>query len=475
MNQNTDSFGFDQIQPPQYPVIHHPSQEIKHSVQYKEYFESSSNEIAASNSNQEKEEPPQDSDIRQLIREECCIEVCRKQKQNMENTMLELVEVCRQKEFYCMHNNVDDLIESALNSKLLSINLKSQHLDKKKQEVKNVVEQPAKRGTRIAKSLQNFRVKKNYTSLNNSMGYEHLSTIPETESDEVIESSAKNLLPIQSEYEVTSDNKSEYDVPVKDESSPVFTTFSNPIFDCNDDVMSSDDESISDEDVPIKDFKVHSNPLFDDEIDPHYFNAESNFVKSLSNHDTLIDSSPKFDFLEEFSGALMPTSVADGERIRREHEEHISLLEKLFAINSFPRPLENFQSNTIVEILPASPISVEDKGDICFLEELLVDDSISIPENDSLNFDHQDDPSFPRPPPEPPDVEFLFDLEPNSEEVIAAVMNNIDKLNEDECFDPKGFNPTMIDVSRVRFDCPRASHPLFVISLGKSISLIIIV
>nr|GFB99358.1 hypothetical protein [Tanacetum cinerariifolium] len=38
-------------------------------------FRNSSNEIAASNSNQEKEEPPQDSDIRQLIREECCIEV----------------------------------------------------------------------------------------------------------------------------------------------------------------------------------------------------------------------------------------------------------------------------------------------------------------------------------------------------------------------------------------------------------------
>nr|GFB02758.1 hypothetical protein [Tanacetum cinerariifolium] len=37
-----------------------------------------------------------------------------------------------------------------------------------------------------------------------SMGYEHLSTTPEMESDEVIESSAKNLLPIPSEYEVTS-------------------------------------------------------------------------------------------------------------------------------------------------------------------------------------------------------------------------------------------------------------------------------
>nr|GFC79215.1 hypothetical protein [Tanacetum cinerariifolium] len=34
-----------------------------HSVQYKEYLENSSKEIAASNSNQEKEKPPQDFDI----------------------------------------------------------------------------------------------------------------------------------------------------------------------------------------------------------------------------------------------------------------------------------------------------------------------------------------------------------------------------------------------------------------------------
>nr|GFC92145.1 hypothetical protein [Tanacetum cinerariifolium] len=95
-----------------------------HYVQYKENLENSSN------SNQEKEGPPQDSDIRQLIREECCIE---------------LVKFCQQKVLYCMHDNVDDLIESALNSKLLSINLNSQRLNKEKQDVKNVVEQPTER------------------------------------------------------------------------------------------------------------------------------------------------------------------------------------------------------------------------------------------------------------------------------------------------------------------------------------------
>nr|GFA98713.1 hypothetical protein [Tanacetum cinerariifolium] len=121
--------------------------------------------------------------------------------------------------------------------------------------------------------------------------------------------------------------------------------------------------------------------------------------------------------------------------------------------------------NTIVETLPTSPILVEDsdslreeidiftgtndllppgiksddydsEGDIHFLEELLINDSVPLSENESSDFDHYDDPLFPRPPLEPPDVEFFF--EPNSGEVIAAVINNINEFNEDERFDPGG-------------------------------------
>nr|GFD54749.1 hypothetical protein [Tanacetum cinerariifolium] len=88
-------------------------------------------------------EPPQNSNIRQLIREECCVEASEEQKQIMEDTMLELVKICQEKEFLCIHDDVDDLIERALDSKLLLINSNSQHLDKKEQEVKNVTEQLA--------------------------------------------------------------------------------------------------------------------------------------------------------------------------------------------------------------------------------------------------------------------------------------------------------------------------------------------
>nr|GFB23598.1 hypothetical protein [Tanacetum cinerariifolium] len=268
-----------------------------------------------------------------LIREECCVEVSEEQKQKMEDTILELVKICREKEFFCIHDNVYDLIESALNSKLLSIN--SQRLDKKEQEVENVIEQPVERGNRIVESLQNFTevenvveqpaergnriveslqnftvIHKSSIFLNNtsqispvhaiapilsteehehslSMGYKHLSTTPETKSDEVTESSAKNLVPIPSESEVTLEDESKCDMPIQDQSSSVFTTFSNPPFNNNDDLDSSDDESLSEEDVPNEEFKLYSNPLFDedeinsDKLDPYCFNVESDFVESL--------------------------------------------------------------------------------------------------------------------------------------------------------------------------------------------------
>ncbi|GJU57451.1 hypothetical protein Tco_1235217 [Tanacetum coccineum] len=131
----------------------------------------------------------------------CGTKASAKQKQKLEDTMLELLEDCRKKELYCMHNNLEDLIESALNSKLLLINLKSQRLDKEKQEVKNIAEPVTKQ-----------------PEYSLSMGDKHLDTIPETESDKVIKSGGENLVLIPSESEVTSDNESECDVPANDES-----------------------------------------------------------------------------------------------------------------------------------------------------------------------------------------------------------------------------------------------------------------
>nr|GEW00723.1 hypothetical protein [Tanacetum cinerariifolium] len=62
-----------------------------------------------------------------------------------------------------------------------------------------------------------------------SMGYEHFNTTLLTESDEVAESSIKNLVPISHECEVISDNECESIKHVKNDSS-IFTTFPNPLF-----------------------------------------------------------------------------------------------------------------------------------------------------------------------------------------------------------------------------------------------------
>ncbi|GJW80795.1 hypothetical protein Tco_0144770 [Tanacetum coccineum] len=203
------------------------------------------------------------------------------------------------------------------------------------------------------------------------MGDKHLDTILETELD------VENLVPTPRESEVTSDNESKCDLPVNDESSLIFTTFSNPLFDSNDDFTSSDDETLSNEDVPMENFKIYSNPLFDDEeiifpkISPHYFNAESNLIESLLNRDILIDSSPKFDYLlEEFSGELahidpIPPGIVDTEL---EPEEEICLIENLLYENSSPEERNSEIANMIVESLSLPPIPVEDSDSL--MEEI---------------------------------------------------------------------------------------------------------
>ncbi|GJV76472.1 hypothetical protein Tco_1508056 [Tanacetum coccineum] len=278
----------------------------------------------------------------------------------------------------------------------------------------------------------------------------HLDTIPETESDEFIKSSVENLVQNPSESEDFSEDECECDVPDCDDSQTTnFSTFSNPLFD---DSTSSDDESFSDEDVPKE---IYSNPLFDEEI--------------ISDKvDASIISSPKIDsLLEQFSDKLahndpIPPGIEEADF---DLEEEIRLVENLSYDNSSPRPPEERNSenvDTIIESPSPSPIPVEDsdshmeeidlflasddsmplgienddydsEGDIRFLEEVLSNNPLPFPEIESSNLDHFNDPSSPRPPPKPPDVEICFDVEPD-----VTVKNDFDELNEDECFDPEG-------------------------------------
>ncbi|GJS01073.1 hypothetical protein Tco_0317581 [Tanacetum coccineum] len=273
---------------------------------------------------------------------------------------------------------------------------------------------------------------------------EHLDTILTTESDEVIKSSVENLVQNPSE----SKDECECDVPDCDDSQTTnFSTFSNPLFD---DSTSSDDESSHEEVIHEISFKTYSNPLFDldEEIISSEFNlihnedldstpkndrfdTESYLLESLLNRDTLMASSPKIDsLLDEFAGELITIPP----RIVREHEEYISMMERLLYDNSSPRPPEAFQanSNTIIESLPTLPIPGEDSDSLREEIDIFpgVDDSIP-PGIKSDDYDSEgDDNSTSLPKFESFHVDSVF--YEDFSEVDALPSTN----NEDKVFNP---------------------------------------
>nr|GFA38515.1 hypothetical protein [Tanacetum cinerariifolium] len=258
------------------------------------------------------------------------------------------------------------------------------------------------------------------------IGDKHIDTIHEKESDEFIKSSVKNLVLNLSESE----------------------DLSNIGFD--------DNKSFSDEDIPKE---IYSNPLLDEEIisikiDQHHFNAESDLIESMLNQDSSIISSSKIDsLLDEFTGELIflksiPPRIDEADC---DPEEEIRLIEKLLYDNSSPRPPKEFNSensDAIIESFSPSPIPVEDsdslmkeidlfltlndsmpsgienddydsKGDILILDELLSNDSLLLPENESFHFDI---PSSPRPLTKPPNDD---EIEPDSGSLTVKVVGDI--------------------------------------------------
>ncbi|GJT33508.1 hypothetical protein Tco_0923927 [Tanacetum coccineum] len=99
------------------------------------------------------------------------------------------------------------------------------------------------------------------------MGDEELCNIPEKESDKFIKSSVEDLVPILNESEDTFKSDSVCDLPSCDDFSPInvykekIVTFSNPIFNSNDNFTSSDEVTIN-EDVLEDIMKLYSNFLF---------------------------------------------------------------------------------------------------------------------------------------------------------------------------------------------------------------------
>nr|GEZ88666.1 hypothetical protein [Tanacetum cinerariifolium] len=231
---------------------------------------------------------------------------------------------------------------------------------------------------------------------------------------EFIKSSVENLVPNPSE----SEGEHECDGPACED----FTTFSNILFDVDYDFYSVDNQSLSNEDI-LK--KIYSNPLFDEEIismkiDPHHFNAESDFIESSLNHDSSIISSTSNinSLFDEFAGELtllkaIPLGIF---KTDCDPEEETRFIQRLLYDNSSPHPPKEFvskNSDAAIESFSPSPIPIEDSDslmeemDLSFtpddptpscieeddydserdnliLEELLNNYSLSLPENDIL-------------------------------------------------------------------------------------------
>ncbi|GJW37143.1 hypothetical protein Tco_0060063 [Tanacetum coccineum] len=231
------------------------------------------------------------------------------------------------------------------------------------------------------------------------MGDEHLSTIPEKESDKVIKSSVEDLIPIPSESEDTSDNDNERDLPFCDNT----MIFLNPLFDSNDDFTSSDNESLPEEDVPEENVKIYSNPLFD--FDDEYISSD---VNPLFN-EVLEDIESKDSYVSNLDeSALLVTDLSElnenecfdpgGDKIEDcltndsippgidgadfDPEGDILLLEKLLNDDiSFPLPLKELHFEGLTVIKSYIPLDFEDdyydsEGDTIYLKSLLIIDTI---------------------------------------------------------------------------------------------------
>ncbi|GJR35491.1 hypothetical protein Tco_1211175 [Tanacetum coccineum] len=237
------------------------------------------------------------------------------------------------------------------------------------------------------------------------MGEKELSTIPEKD-----KSSVKDLVPIPSGSKGVSDDIDDH----------------------------SDAESLLSQDIPItspkidflsEEFAGEFAPIppgmdedeFDEEVDC--------YDHDISSDD---DSYENIEYVEASSLNLEYDSLEEENEDQEEKEfdledifqiQDVILREKLLNVHRLITNIESLKNNPTPDFVfksPSSfPIPVVDSDS--FFEES--DTSLSHSEFESFHFD----PSFLRPPPEPPDVEICLHFEPN-----APVIDNFNELNDDQ-------------------------------------------
>nr|GFA01007.1 hypothetical protein [Tanacetum cinerariifolium] len=256
------------------------------------------------------------------------------------------------------------------------------------------------------------------------MGYEHPNTTPKTESDEIINSGVEKLVPSPNECEVTSEDKRECDVLICEDSSTfdVCDDHFKILSDSNiDDDISSDDNAFEDieyveaslpdpeivrleeenvvyheeEEVDLEDiFQIQDIVLHEKLLRINRLIAKIECLNDNPIPDCVLNSSASIPISEESNNSLSDNFSPEFETFCDHTEETRSgsiithsdnstndpLLDEvdlfLTSNNSIPLGIENF--------------AYDSEGDIRFLEDLLIDDSIPFPVNES--FDYEDDP-----------------------------------------------------------------------------------
>nr|GFA58754.1 hypothetical protein [Tanacetum cinerariifolium] len=249
MNQNfynSNSSGFDQTQPPQFPVIHPPPQEISIEILHDQENVINSVQTFLSKFNRISffEMPKvlllawdrvfeiKDAFENKQYKPEDIQELFRKLLNDLQNTHEELAEYINtpgwnRPAFYNDDDDDDDDVDYTIS--ITSV-LSTEELD---------------------------------NSL--SMGDEHLDTIPETESDEVIKSSVEDLVPIPSESEGIPDTM--YDLHLVNNPTPLEAKdHFEIVINSNDDYSSSNNDSLYNENIKYVEASPHDSELVSLEV-----------------------------------------------------------------------------------------------------------------------------------------------------------------------------------------------------------------
>ncbi|GKB17850.1 hypothetical protein Tco_0851773, partial [Tanacetum coccineum] len=262
-----------------------------------------------------------------------------------------------------------------------------------------------------------------------SMGDKHLDTILETESDEVIKSSVKDLVLIPSESEGIFNM---CDVPSCDKKH----------FDAESDLR----ESLLNRDTSIV-YSSRIESLLEEfagelasiaPIPPGINKAGFDQEENIRRVEQLLNDSPPLDVLNDhfeiFSDSnndytlsdvdsfkdidYVEASPPDSELFSLEEVEDVILYEKLLNINLLIAKIESLNNNPIPDYVlksPSSSLIPRSYGEMRS-DSTTYHSDISLPEYDS----------------------FHFEIEPDSGDLISSVMDDIFERNEDNYFDLEG-------------------------------------